>query len=134
MTRAPSKRRSEAVLARFGRAPSPVVAALLAAAPIGLPTLVLAYLSITAITDRLGHPGAALDDSFIHFQYARAIADGPWFAHGITKTMMNQEWAMGLEEMIESEAQAQAICMATGDFRRAFEAFAGKRKPVFEGD
>jgi enoyl-CoA hydratase/carnithine racemase len=66
--------------------------------------------------------------------FARAIADGPWFAHGITKTMLNQEWAMGLEEMIESEAQAQAICMATGDFRRAFEAFAAKRKPVFEGD
>ena len=81
VTRATSKRRSEAVLARFGRAPSPVVAALLAAAPIGLPTLVLAYLSITAITDRLGHPGAALDDSFIHFQYARAIADGHPFRY-----------------------------------------------------
>ena len=64
---------------------------------------------------------------------ARSIADGPWFAHGITKTMMNQEWAMGIDEMIESEAQAQAICMATGDFRRAFEAFAAKQKPVFEG-
>jgi len=58
----------------------------------------------------------------------------PWFAHGITKTMMNQEWAMGIDEMIESEAQAQAICMATGDFRRAFEAFAAKQKPVFEGN
>ncbi len=66
--------------------------------------------------------------------YARALADGPWFAHGITKTMLNQEWAMGLEEMIESEAQAQAICMMTKDFRRAFEAFAAKAKPVFEGD
>ena len=65
---------------------------------------------------------------------ARNLADGPWFAHGVTKTMMNQEWAMGLDEMIESEAQAQAICMATGDFRRAFEAFAAKRKPVFEGN
>jgi len=65
---------------------------------------------------------------------ARSIADGPWFAHGITKTMMNQEWAMGIDEMIESEAQAQAICMATGDFRRAFEAFAAKQKPVFEGN
>jgi enoyl-CoA hydratase/carnithine racemase len=65
---------------------------------------------------------------------ARALADGPWFAHGVTKTMMNQEWAMGLDEMIESEAQAQAICMATGDFRRAFEAFAARRTPVFEGD
>lgn len=66
--------------------------------------------------------------------YARSLADGPWFAHGITKTMMNQEWAMGIEELIESEAQAQAICMATGDFRRAFEAFAAKHKPKFEGN
>jgi enoyl-CoA hydratase/carnithine racemase len=65
---------------------------------------------------------------------ARSLADGPWFAHGITKTMLNQEWAMGLEEMIESEAQAQAICMMTKDFRRAFEAFAAKAKPAFEGD
>jgi enoyl-CoA hydratase/carnithine racemase len=65
---------------------------------------------------------------------AHSLADGPWFAHGITKTMMNQEWAMGIDEMIESEAQAQAICMATGDFRRAFEAFAAKQKPVFEGN
>ena len=65
---------------------------------------------------------------------ARSLADGPWFAHGMTKTMLNQEWAMGLDELIEAEAQAQAICMATQDFRRAFEAFAAKRKPVFEGD
>ena len=65
---------------------------------------------------------------------ARSLADGPWFAHGMTKTMLNQEWAMGIDEMIESEAQAQAICMATRDFRRAFEAFAAKRKPEFEGD
>ncbi|NKC49225.1 enoyl-CoA hydratase family protein [Ochrobactrum anthropi ATCC 49188] len=64
---------------------------------------------------------------------ARSIADGPWFAHGMTKTMLNQEWAMGIEELVESEAQAQAICMATQDFRRAFEAFAAKQKPVFEG-
>ncbi|WP_407941134.1 enoyl-CoA hydratase family protein [Nitrogeniibacter aestuarii] len=65
---------------------------------------------------------------------ARELADGPWFAHTVTKTMVNQEWAMGIEEMIESEAQAQAICMMTGDFRRAFEAFAAKRKPEFQGD
>jgi len=62
------------------------------------------------------------------------LADGPWFAHGITKTMLNQEWAMGIDELIEAEAQAQAICMATGDFRRAFEAFAAKGKPQFEGN
>ena len=66
--------------------------------------------------------------------FARSLADGPWFAHGVTKTMMNQEWAMGIDEMIESEAQAQAICMATGDFHRAFEAFAARRKPLFEGN
>jgi enoyl-CoA hydratase/carnithine racemase len=65
---------------------------------------------------------------------ARSLADGPWFAHRMTKTMLNQEWAMGLDEMIESEAQAQAICMATQDFRRAFEAFAAKRRPEFQGD
>jgi enoyl-CoA hydratase/carnithine racemase len=78
------------------------------------------------------HPGAELEREAAAF--ARALADGPWFAHGMTKTMMNQEWAMGLDEMIESEAQAQAICMATGDFRRAFEAFAARRKPLFKGE
>jgi len=65
---------------------------------------------------------------------ARQLADGPWFAHTITKTMLNQEWAMGLDEMIESEAQAQALCMLTQDFRRAFEAFAAKQTPKFEGN
>ena len=78
------------------------------------------------------HPLAELEGEATAL--ARGFADGPWFAHGITKTMMNQEWSMGLDEMIESEAQAQAICMATGDFRRAFEAFAARRKPVFEGN
>jgi enoyl-CoA hydratase/carnithine racemase len=65
---------------------------------------------------------------------ARSLADGPWFAHAMTKTMLNQEWAMGLDELIEAEAQAQAICMASQDFRRAFEAFAAKRRPEFQGD
>lgn len=65
---------------------------------------------------------------------ARTLADGPWFAHTVTKTMLNQEWAMGIEEMIESEAQAQALCMLTGDFKRAFDAFAAKTKPKFEGN
>lgn len=65
---------------------------------------------------------------------AHSLADGPYFAHGMTKTMMRQEWAMGIDEMIESEAQAQAICMATNDFGRAFEAFAAKRRPEFEGN
>ena len=65
---------------------------------------------------------------------ARSLADGPWFAHTVTKTMLNQEWAMGIEEMIEAEAQAQAICMMTQDFKRAFDAFAAKQTPRFEGD
>ena len=65
---------------------------------------------------------------------ARSLADGPWFAHGITKTMLNQEMAMGLDQMLEAEAQAQALCMMTGDFTRAFDAFAAKRKPDFMGN
>jgi enoyl-CoA hydratase/carnithine racemase len=67
-------------------------------------------------------------------KFARTIADGPWFAHAMTKKMLDQEWAMGIDQVIESEAQAQAICMATGDFRRAFEAFAAKAKPEFKGN
>ena len=66
--------------------------------------------------------------------FARDIAAGPWFAHSMTKKMLDQEWSMGIDELLESEAQAQAICMATGDFRRAFEAFAAKSKPKFEGN
>jgi enoyl-CoA hydratase/carnithine racemase len=65
---------------------------------------------------------------------ARTLASGPTFAHGITKTQLNAEWDMSLEQAIEAEAQAQAICMQTKDFRRAYEAFAAKREPVFEGD
>ena len=67
-------------------------------------------------------------------QQARTLADGPWFAHTVTKTMLNQEWAMGIEEMIESEAQAQAMCMLTQDFKRAFDAFAARQAPRFEGN
>ena len=65
---------------------------------------------------------------------ARELADGPTFAHGMTKTMLSQEWSMTIEQAIEAEAQAQAICMQTEDFRRAYEAFAAKQKPVFGGD
>jgi enoyl-CoA hydratase/carnithine racemase len=65
---------------------------------------------------------------------ARSLAAGPTFAHGITKTMLNQEWSMSLDMAIEAEAQAQAICMQTQDFARAYEAFAAKQKPVFQGD
>ena len=65
---------------------------------------------------------------------AADLAAGPTFAHGMTKTMLHQEWAMTLDQAIEAEAQAQAICMQTKDFTRAYEAFAAKQKPVFRGD
>lgn len=67
-------------------------------------------------------------------QQAKRLIKGPTFAHGITKTMLRQEWSMSLEQAIESEAQAQAICMQTEDFKRAYEAFVKKEKPVFEGN
>jgi enoyl-CoA hydratase/carnithine racemase len=66
--------------------------------------------------------------------YATRLAEGPNFAHMMTKTMLNQEWSMSLDQAIEAEAQAQAICMQTRDFRRAYDAFVAKAKPVFEGD
>jgi enoyl-CoA hydratase/carnithine racemase len=65
---------------------------------------------------------------------AAEIVAGPTFAHGITKTQLNQEWNMGLDQAIEAEAQAQAICMQTRDFERAYRAFVAKEKPVFEGN
>jgi len=65
---------------------------------------------------------------------ARSLAAGPTFAHMMTKTMLNQEWSMTLDQAIEAEAQAQAICMQTRDFRRAYEAFMAKQKPAFAGD
>jgi enoyl-CoA hydratase/carnithine racemase len=65
---------------------------------------------------------------------ARRLAAGPTFAHGITKTQINQEWNMGLDQAIEAEAQAQAICMQTRDFERAYHAFVAKEKPQFQGD
>lgn len=65
---------------------------------------------------------------------ATELAAGPTFAQGMTKTMLQHEWAMTIEQAIEAEAQAQAICMQTEDFRRAYEAFAAKTKPVFEGN
>ncbi|MDQ0038708.1 enoyl-CoA hydratase/carnithine racemase [Variovorax boronicumulans] len=67
-------------------------------------------------------------------EMARELAEGPSFAHGMTKTMLAQEWSMTIDQAIEAEAQAQAICMQTEDFKRAYEAFAAKRKPVFGGD
>jgi enoyl-CoA hydratase/carnithine racemase len=62
------------------------------------------------------------------------LANGPAFAHSMTKTMLQQEWNVSIDQAIEMEAQAQALCMGTQDFRRAFEAFAAKQSPVFEGN
>lgn len=67
-------------------------------------------------------------------EMANRIAAGPNFAHMMTKTMLVQEWSMSIEQAIEAEAQAQAICMQTGDFERAYNAFVAKEKPVFEGN
>ena len=66
--------------------------------------------------------------------FADALARGPTFAHGMTKKMLQLEWNMGVDEAIEAEAQAQAICMATNDFHRAYHAFVAKQPPQFEGD
>jgi enoyl-CoA hydratase/carnithine racemase len=65
---------------------------------------------------------------------ARDLAAGPTFAHGMTKTMLSQEWSMTIEQAIEAEAQAQALCMLTEDFERAYRAFVAKQKPRFEGN
>ena len=78
------------------------------------------------------HDAAALEAEAMAL--AKRIASGPTFAHGITKTQLNQEWNMGIEQAIEAEAQAQAICMQTKDFERAYRAFVAKEKPVFQGN
>jgi len=67
-------------------------------------------------------------------ELARSLAEGPTFAHGMTKKLLHQEWAMDLDAAIEAEAQAQAICMQTADFRRAYDAFVARQKPKFEGN
>jgi enoyl-CoA hydratase/carnithine racemase len=81
--------------------------------------------------NRLSAPETVLAEAQ---ELARSLACGPTFAHGMTKKMLQQEWNMGVDEAIEAEAQAQAICMATNDFHRAYHAFVAKQKPVFEGD
>ncbi len=81
--------------------------------------------------NRLVEPDALMDAAR---ELALSLARGPTFAHGVTKNQLNVEWDMSLDAAIEAEAQAQAICMQTRDFRRAYEAFAAKREPVFEGD
>ncbi|HET8648975.1 MAG TPA: enoyl-CoA hydratase-related protein, partial [Gemmatimonadales bacterium] len=67
-------------------------------------------------------------------QLASSLANGPSFAHAMTKRALHQEWAMGVDEAIEAEAQTQALCMGTRDFARAYQAFVNKKTPAFEGD
>lgn len=74
------------------------------------------------------------DVSAAALKQAHRLADGPTFAHSITKKLLHQEWNMGVDEAIEAEAEAQAICMQTQDFRRAYDAFVAKERPVFQGD
>ncbi len=75
------------------------------------------------------------DDVLLQAQsMAAKLSAGPNFGHMMTKTMLNQEWNMTLDQAIEAEAQAQAICMQTRDFRRAYDAFVAKERPAFEGD
>ena len=81
--------------------------------------------------NRLVEPEKLLDEATA---MATSLADGPTFGHAMTKTMLWQEWSAGLGECIEAEAQAQAICMQTEDFERAYHAFVAKQKPVFEGN
>jgi enoyl-CoA hydratase/carnithine racemase len=81
--------------------------------------------------NRLCVPEALLKDARA---LAEELASGPTFAHGMTKKMLHQEWNMGVDEAIDAEAQAQAICMATNDFHRAYHAFVAKQKPEFKGD
>jgi enoyl-CoA hydratase/carnithine racemase len=82
------------------------------------------FYSRLVAADQLAAEAAAL---------AAQCASGPVFAHAMTKNMLNQEWSMGIEQALEAEAQAQAICMQTEDFKRAFEAFAARAKPEFAG-
>jgi enoyl-CoA hydratase/carnithine racemase len=82
------------------------------------------FYSRLVASDALAREAAAL---------AAQCASGPIFAHAMTKTMLNQEWNMGLDQALEAEAQAQALCMQTEDFKRAFEAFAKRAKPEFLG-
>jgi enoyl-CoA hydratase/carnithine racemase len=81
--------------------------------------------------NRLIAPDILLDEAL---KLAEQIVQGPTFANGMTKRMLQAEWAMSIDDAVEAEAIAQALCMKTEDFRRAYEAFAQKQKPVFKGD
>jgi enoyl-CoA hydratase/carnithine racemase len=81
--------------------------------------------------NKLCAPEAVVDEAR---KLAQELRAGPTFANGITKSMLHHEWAMDIDQAIEAEAQAQALCMLTEDFGRAYRAFAAKQKPVFEGN
>ncbi|GLC25211.1 enoyl-CoA hydratase [Roseisolibacter agri] len=81
--------------------------------------------------NRLVEPDALLAEATA---MARELANGPTFAHAMTKAALHQEWSMGVDEAIEAEAQTQALCMQTRDFARAYRAFAARETPVFEGN
>jgi enoyl-CoA hydratase/carnithine racemase len=81
--------------------------------------------------NRLWQPDALLHEAHA---MAASMAEGPTFAHAMTKRCIHQEWSMPIDDAIEAEAQAQAICMQTNDFARAYQAFVAKQRPVFQGD
>ena len=81
--------------------------------------------------NRLAEPGQVVDESI---EWGQRLAAGPNFAHAVTKDQLNREWDMPLDLALEAEAQAQAICMQTRDFRRAYDAFVRREKPEFKGD
>jgi enoyl-CoA hydratase/carnithine racemase len=81
--------------------------------------------------NRLIAPETVLAESLV---LATEIAQGPTFAHALTKKMLHAEWSMTVDEAIDAEAEAQAVCMETQDFHRAYHAFVAKQKPKFEGD
>jgi enoyl-CoA hydratase/carnithine racemase len=81
--------------------------------------------------NKLCEPDAVLADAQV---LAKSLAAGPTFGHAMTKSCIHQQWSMGIDDSIEAEARAQAICMQTKDYERAYEAFVAKSKPVFEGN
>ena len=81
--------------------------------------------------NKVSEPDALVGDAQA---MAKSLAAGPTFAHAMTKRCIHQEWSMGIDDSIEAEAQAQAICMQTKDYERAYEAFVAKQKPVFQGN
>jgi enoyl-CoA hydratase/carnithine racemase len=81
--------------------------------------------------NRIVAPEALMTDAMA---LATQLAEGPTFAHAMTKRMLHREWHMSIDEAIDAEAEAQAVCMQTKDFHRAYEAFVARRTPEFKGD